>query len=231
MSFILLSPPLGPIQLVLTIVVPSICSWNRLSHDTEEYKTEKVDIVRKNITLWRRAGGAAPSRGKTLKLPFEFTLPVDAPPSFSFEDYMNAAHVRYAIEATGVRSGPFAFDQTLRIPLVVVVPDPLGSSLRPQLKLGWQDGWGRMRMEREIRRNPWGPWSTAKLEVRLHLILQSIHVNIGFYRMASLSPAPCPSSRHIPPIHIHPIHNPSYNSQCAHESQFEGDTWSSTSAS
>ena len=83
-----------------------------------------------------------------MKLPFEFTLPVDAPPSFSFEDYMNAAHVRYAIEATGVRSGPFAFDQTLRIPLVVVVPDPLGSSLRPQLKLGWQDGWGRMRMER-----------------------------------------------------------------------------------
>ena len=100
-----------------------------------------------------------------MQIPFEFALPPDAPPSFAFSTVLNVAHVRYVLEVTGVRSGPFALDQVVRVPLVVIPPDPLGAAVRSPLKLGWQDGWGRLRAEREMRRYPWGAYSRVKAEV------------------------------------------------------------------
>ena len=72
-------------------------------------------------------------------------------------------HLQVMVEREGVNE--FALAQVVRVPLVVIPPDPLGAAVRSPLKLGWQDGWGRLRAEREMRRYPWGVYSRVKAEV------------------------------------------------------------------
>ena len=79
---------------------------------------------------------------------------------------MNNAHVRYAIEVTGVRTATFAVNRSVKFPIVVVSNDPIGSGTRAQLKLGWPNEWGRLKVENGIRKYPWGDYAHAKMEVR-----------------------------------------------------------------
>ncbi|KAI0360021.1 hypothetical protein OH77DRAFT_1493480 [Trametes cingulata] len=118
------------------------------------------------MTLWARGRSPPPPEGDhILRIPFSIPLPPDAPPSFGFESYMNVAYVRYAVEVTGVRTGTFAIDRTIKVPVVVVAPDPLGAALRAELKIGWQGDWGRIKAEEKIRKMPWGDYSTVKMEL------------------------------------------------------------------
>ena len=134
--------------------------------EAEQFQIETSDFLRKGLTLWRRDRSLPPTDGRTVVLPFELRLPEDAPPSFQFESYMNNAYIRYAVEVTAVRTGTFAVDRTVKTPLVVLQPDPIGSSIRAQLKLGWQETWGRLKVESDMRKYPWGDYAHAKLEVR-----------------------------------------------------------------
>lgn len=132
----------------------------------ESFKIEMNDFLRKSITAWQRSRCSPPEGDHILRIPFSILLPDDAPPSFGFESFMNIAYVRYAIEVTGVRTGTFAVDRTIKVPVVVVAPDPLGAALRAELKLGWQGDWGRIKAEEKIRKMPWGDYSSVKMEVR-----------------------------------------------------------------
>ncbi|KAI0768149.1 hypothetical protein BD413DRAFT_140325 [Trametes elegans] len=143
----------------------TIHTKNRVAAQTETFKVETNDFLRKAITLWSKGRSAPPEQDRILHIPFSLPLPADAPPSFGFESYMNVAYVRYAIEVTGVRTGTFAIDRTIKVPVVVVAPDPLGAALRTELKLGWQGDWGRIKAEDRIRKMPWGEYSTVRMEL------------------------------------------------------------------
>ncbi|KAI0711963.1 hypothetical protein C8T65DRAFT_647163 [Cerioporus squamosus] len=143
----------------------TIKTKNRMGADAEQFKIDTNEFLRKPLTLWRRDRSTPPTDGSTIILPFELKLPEDAPPSFQFESYMNNAYVRYAVEVTGVRNTTFAVDRTVKSPVVVVQPDPIGSAVRAQLKLGWSDTWGRLKAESDMRKYPWGDYAHAKLEL------------------------------------------------------------------
>ncbi|KAI9000629.1 hypothetical protein BD414DRAFT_472271 [Trametes punicea] len=131
----------------------------------ESFKTDANEFLRKTLTLWVRGRSSPPEGDHILRIPFSIPLPVDAPPSFGFESYMNIAYVRYALEVVGVRTGTFAIDRTIKVPILVVSPDPVGNALRAELKLGWQGDWGRIKAEEKIRKLPWGDYSTVKMEL------------------------------------------------------------------
>ncbi|RPD75260.1 hypothetical protein L226DRAFT_570906 [Lentinus tigrinus ALCF2SS1-7] len=143
----------------------TIQTKNRMGGEADQFQVETNEFLRRPLTLWRRDGSVSPTGGSTLVLPFELKLPEDAPPSFQFESYMNNAYVRYAVEITGVRTGTFAVDRTVKTPIVVLQSDPIGSGIRAQLKLGWQETWGRLKVENNIRKYPWGDYAHAKLEL------------------------------------------------------------------
>lgn len=132
----------------------------------ESFKIDTNDFLRQSVTSWQRSRSSPPQGDHILRIPFSILLPEDAPPSFGFESFMNIAYVRYAVEVTGVRTGTFAVDRTIKVPIAVVAPDPLGAALRAELKLGWQGDWGRIKAEERIRKMPWGDYSTVKMEVR-----------------------------------------------------------------
>ncbi|KAI0649354.1 hypothetical protein C8Q79DRAFT_904619 [Trametes meyenii] len=132
----------------------------------ERFKVVTNDFLRKTSTVWTRARSTAPPEGdRILRIPFSMPLPDGVPPSFGFESYMNVAYVRYAIEVIGTRTGTFAVDRTIKVPIMVVAPDPLGVALRTELKLGWQGDWGRIKAEQKIRKMPWGDYSTVRMEL------------------------------------------------------------------
>ncbi|TFK93957.1 hypothetical protein K466DRAFT_642486 [Polyporus arcularius HHB13444] len=143
----------------------TIKTKNRMGPDVEQFQVESNDFLRKTLTLWRRDRSEPPADGGPIILPFELKLPEDAPPSFQFESYMNNAYVRYAVEVTGVRNTTFAVDRTFKSPIVVVQPDPIGSAIRAELKLGWSGTWGRLKSECNMRKYPWGEYAHAKLEL------------------------------------------------------------------
>ncbi|KAI0787826.1 hypothetical protein C8Q74DRAFT_1409880 [Fomes fomentarius] len=140
---------------------------SRLSakEDETEFQITTSEFLRAPITLWTRERSLPPEDGNAMRLPFEVKLPDDAPPSFSFETYMNYAYVRYALEVTGVRRGTFTVDRIVKLPIVVLQPDPIGSAVRARLKLEWQDTWGRLKAESDMRKLPWGEYGHAKMEL------------------------------------------------------------------
>ncbi|KAH9902881.1 hypothetical protein C8Q73DRAFT_634724 [Cubamyces lactineus] len=131
----------------------------------ESFKIGTNEFLRTSSTLWVRGRSAPPEGDHILRIPFSMHIPADSPPSFGFESYMNVAYVRYAVEVIGMRTGTFAVDRTIKVPILVVTPDPLGHALRTELKLGWPGDWGRVKAESRIRKMPWGDYSTAKMEL------------------------------------------------------------------
>ncbi|OJT15548.1 hypothetical protein TRAPUB_6523 [Trametes pubescens] len=153
------------IDRILVGLEGTIITKNRMGAQVESFKIDTNDFLRKSITAWQRSRFLPPQGDHILRIPFSVLLPEDAPPSFGFESFMNIAYVRYAVEVTGVRTGTFAVDRTIKVPIVVVEPDPLGAALRAELKLGWQGDWGRIKTEEKMRKMPWGDYSTAKMEL------------------------------------------------------------------
>ena len=153
-------------------MMPS-CRKSRIPAKEDEDTSEKFlvttnEFLRKSVTLWLRDCTLPPLEGSIIRLPFELKLPHDAPPSFSFETYMNTAYVRYAVEVTGVRTSTTAVNRSVKFPIVVLQPDPIGRNVRTRLKLGWNDAWGRLRVESNMRKFPWGEYAHAKMEVCGH---------------------------------------------------------------
>ena len=152
------------------VFIISFCRKSRIPAKEDEDTSEKFlvttnEFLRKSVTLWLRDCHLPPLEGSIIRLPFELKLPHDAPPSFSFETYMNTAYVRYAVEVTGVRTSTTAVNRSVKFPIVVLQPDPIGRNVRTRLKLGWNDAWGRLRVESNMRKFPWGEYAHAKMEV------------------------------------------------------------------
>ncbi|TBU32608.1 hypothetical protein BD311DRAFT_750339 [Dichomitus squalens] len=143
----------------------TLLTKNRIAADSREFKIVENEFLRRSTTLWVRDGSGPPALGDVMSIPFELQLPTDAPPSFGFETFMNNAHIRYAVEVTGVRTATFAVNRTVKFPIVVLSNDPIGSGTRAELKLGWPSEWGRLKVESGIRRYPWGDYSHAKMEL------------------------------------------------------------------
>ncbi|KAI0833297.1 hypothetical protein BC628DRAFT_1343025 [Trametes gibbosa] len=178
----------------------SIFTKNRMGKEVDSFKVDVNDFLRKTITLWTRARSSPPQGDHILRLPFSIALPDDAPPAFGFETYMNNAFVRYAIEVTGTRTGTFAVDRTIRVPIVVVAPDPLGAALRSELKLGWQGDWGRITAEEKMRKMPWGDYSTAKMELLVpHLDVFPLFTPVPYSIIITTTSAPMKRKGGAPP--------------------------------
>ncbi|KAI1797266.1 hypothetical protein LXA43DRAFT_969255 [Ganoderma leucocontextum] len=142
---------------------------------SDQFQVIANEFLRETVTLWVRERAARPASGDVMNIPFELKLPEDAPPSFGFESYMNNAHVRYAVEVVGVGSATFAVNSRTKFPVVVVPNDPVCNGTRAQLKLGWPNAWGRLKIEDKVRKYPWGEYSHVRME-RVHLAV-SPHVD------------------------------------------------------
>ncbi|KAH9856559.1 hypothetical protein C2E23DRAFT_446511 [Lenzites betulinus] len=171
-----------------------------MGKEVDCFKVDTNDFLRKAVAVWSKARSAPPQGDHILRLPFSVHLPEDAPPSFGFETFMNNAYVRYAVVVTGARTGTFAVDRTIRVPVAVAAPDPLGAALRSELKLGWQGDWGRITAQERMRKMPWGEYATAKMELLVpHLDTFPLFTPVPYSIIITTTSAPVKRKGNAPP--------------------------------
>ncbi|KAI0658714.1 hypothetical protein C8Q70DRAFT_183606 [Cubamyces menziesii] len=143
-------------------------AWTVQTINTTVY-VQNVPLVSEDITLWTK--GPAPEQG-TLRIPFQFLLPPDLPPSFHDKKnkWTDGGAIRYWLSAVGVRSGALQRNRRVRLPIAVVQRDIVGAGLRAKLSAmaqGVDYGWRIDRAESKIRRGLWGDYATVKAELRI----------------------------------------------------------------
>ncbi|OSX61251.1 hypothetical protein POSPLADRAFT_1047487 [Postia placenta MAD-698-R-SB12] len=125
---------------------------------------EELDIVRRSRSLWTRGSAYPPAGSHTLTTPFQFELPHDMPPSFSYEHRGVTGSVRYTVSAVGSRAGIFQPNRRSTYELEVVPADPNGSMIADALRSGWQGEWTKRRTVDRIRKGFWGEYANIEME-------------------------------------------------------------------
>ncbi|TCD69538.1 hypothetical protein EIP91_007161 [Steccherinum ochraceum] len=103
-------------------------------------RRESIDVVKQDYHLWKRQRNNMPQGTQTLRIPFQFKLPPDAPPSCQISGRVNRrgkryeAAVVYYIEVLAVRSGLFKKNRYLRRPLAVLPMDQVGAHINEQIQ-------------------------------------------------------------------------------------------------
>lgn len=127
---------------------------------------ERQKILNEFLTVWTK-GTLYPTPGSdTLRLPFQFQLPVDIPPSFQFNANYKHGIVGYYIDVVGVRKGAFSSNRRIYKPFAVVRHDPASASIRAALQNGWTGDWDVTERVAKIRRGLWGEHADVRMEVR-----------------------------------------------------------------
>ncbi|KAI0345944.1 hypothetical protein BDW22DRAFT_1389932 [Trametopsis cervina] len=132
-------------------------------HNRRRTESQRVDLIRENISLWQQGNGVFPPPDThDLKLPFRFTTPPDLPPSCEFSGYQKRGNIGYSLEVVGRREG-LHLDKRLWVAFPVVPADPFGAQLRRDLQLGWQGAWKTVERSQGIRKGIWGDYSNVKM--------------------------------------------------------------------
>ncbi|KAF9812839.1 hypothetical protein IEO21_05939 [Rhodonia placenta] len=142
---------------------------------------EELDIVRQDCSLWTRGSAYPPAGSHTLTIPFQFELPHDMPPSFSYEHRGVTGSVLYTVSAVGSRAGIFQPNRRSTYDLEVVPADPNGSMIADGLRNGWQGEWTKRRTVDRIRKGFWGEYANVEMEFRYpSMTTFPLHTDIPF---------------------------------------------------
>lgn len=101
---------------------------------------------------------------KVLRLPFEFVLPENLPPSFNAGSNNNRIH--YTVEVTVERDGFFSMNKKLEQELSVTsraTRQEMAQVL--ELQQGWEDSWAVISKDEAIRKWFWHYKSRAEVHV------------------------------------------------------------------
>ncbi|THH26299.1 hypothetical protein EUX98_g7892 [Antrodiella citrinella] len=137
-------------------------------------RRETLDIVRQDVKLWKKEHGTASKETKTLKLPFHFQLPPNAPPSCQLSgrkarrSQRHEAFVVYFIEVVGVRTGFFKKNRYIRRPLAVLPADERGAPISKDIeRLGAAYPSRKREFKKKMRRGLFGRSATVRMELTL----------------------------------------------------------------
>ena len=128
------------------------------------HHTQRVDLIREDLSLWRPGSAYPQPDTHILKLPFRFVLPASLPPSYQHEGFQWEGTVGYALEAVGVRSG-LHFNRRILLSFPLLPADIQGGQLRAALSTGWTGAWRAIEKKDEIRRGIWGEYSHVQVTV------------------------------------------------------------------
>ncbi|KAF7296078.1 Arrestin-N domain-containing protein [Mycena kentingensis (nom. inval.)] len=146
-------------------IVTTIIESNSDGSDTKHQRT--VHLIDSTQSLWQR-GAAFPAPGShILPLPFEFTLPDNLPPSFTFSLPQQQAQISYTIEIVGSRRGLLRKDRRVRKTFAVLpAASPAQLEAKTSLKQGWNGPWKATVLEQKLRPGIWGDYAHARVEVK-----------------------------------------------------------------
>ena len=88
------------------------CGSNRV------YETRP--LVNEEQSLWTKGSAYPPAESDVLRIPFQFRLPENLPPSFHYDGIGKRASVLYSVKATGARPGLLKFDKQIAKPIAIV---------------------------------------------------------------------------------------------------------------
>lgn len=163
---------------------------------------EELDIVRQDCSLWTRGSAYPPAGSHTLTIPFQFELPHDMPPSFSYEHRGVTGSVLYTVSAVGSRAGIFQPNRRSTYDLEVVPADPNGSMIADGLRNGWQGEWTKRRTVDRIRKGFWGEYANVEMEFRYpSMTTFPLHTDIPFsVTITTLSKTCTPGDSKVWPV-------------------------------
>ncbi|KAF7296023.1 Arrestin-N domain-containing protein [Mycena kentingensis (nom. inval.)] len=134
---------------------------------TTDYRSS-IQLFHVKFPLWTQ-GTVYPDAGQhTLSIPFQWTLPVNLPPSFHCEAYHRNGTVAYSLEVVGQRAGMFRFNRRIRRVLQIVpaaLPHQL--AIKESLMQGWTGQWKSYSKEDKLRRGIWGDYAHARARLTL----------------------------------------------------------------
>lgn len=129
-------------------------------------RREVLHIVADNMSLWTRSSNYPPADSQVLRIPFEFTLPPDAPPSCHYARFGRYGSIGYFVELVGVRSGLLARNRRTRVPIPVVPQDTEGERISASLRApDLQVPLYASVCEKRIRRGFFGEYANCRMEV------------------------------------------------------------------
>ncbi|KAJ7756803.1 hypothetical protein DFH07DRAFT_885143 [Mycena maculata] len=124
----------------------------------------RIEVLRADTSLWTRTGTGPPTG--VLKLPFQFHLPVDIPPSFHCSAVSQKGIISYAIEVVADRPGIFKTNRRIASVFSLVPPAAPQDLLFQQLLLqGWSGDCKAVVHEDKIRRGILGDYSIVKTKL------------------------------------------------------------------
>jgi hypothetical protein len=132
--------------------------------------SEKIKLLSSEISLWssetnRLNNAATTTSGPSIRLPFHFNLRGSLPPSFVTKS-MHSGVVEYYIEVVADRPGIFHWNRRIRQPfLLVSQASPIDINNQVLLAQGRNSGWTSFKVDKRIRRWPWGDYSHVHAEV------------------------------------------------------------------
>jgi hypothetical protein len=132
--------------------------------NTSTRYTQRIDLVRENVSLWRKGSAYPPPDSHILKLPFRFVLPNSLPPSCQHSGFRWEGTIGYVLEVVGERPALHFNHRVLRSFPVLPV-DSQGASIASALSAGWTGRWNTYEHKNEIRRGIWGDYSHVQATV------------------------------------------------------------------
>ena len=134
------------------------CGSNRV------YETRR--LVNEEQSLWTKGSAYPPAESDVLRIPFQFRLPENLPPSFHYDGIGKRASVLYSVKATGARPGLLKFDKQIAKPIAIVPKDDIAAALRVEDKTGWKVVPKTQFMTKGL----WGDYAEARVEVHLRTL-------------------------------------------------------------
>lgn len=128
-------------------------------------RRQRIELVRQNVSVWRKGTAYPAPDTHILSLPFRFILPDQLLPSCEYNGGRRSGAVAYSIEVVGTRSG-LHFNKRIQRPLALLPPDQKGAELSRQLRSGWTGPWRTVRFTRSVRKGIWGSYSHVTMNVR-----------------------------------------------------------------
>ncbi|KAH8082826.1 hypothetical protein BXZ70DRAFT_900966 [Cristinia sonorae] len=127
---------------------------------------QTVPVVSENVSLWSRASNRIPSDNDVLRIPFEFKIPLNAPPSCHYDAMSKHGRVGYFVELVGARQGVLAKSRRVVRPISVVPEDLQGEQVVMALRgLDTPLALQTKVAEKKIRRGIFGEYANTRLEL------------------------------------------------------------------